>query len=109
MAERAQRPDAEQWVATHESHEHAQAAANPMTLEEATWVNPKRFSGDPCFRPYRLPIHHLFDWLAAGIPLQEYLDTFEVDRCAAAGVILAASEKLSDHLKNLPPDTSHGA
>ncbi|MDE0422966.1 MAG: DUF433 domain-containing protein, partial [Gammaproteobacteria bacterium] len=48
-----------------------------MTLEEVVWVDPARMSGTPCFRGTRLPIQQLFDWLADGVPLDEFVRDFE--------------------------------
>lgn len=66
-----------------------------MTLEEAVWVDPDRMSGAPCFRGSRLPVQHLFDWLADGVPLDEFVDEFRIDRRAAATVLRAAGAELS--------------
>jgi uncharacterized protein (DUF433 family) len=40
------------------------------------WVNPGRVSGVPCFYGTRVPVKILFDYLAAGDPLAEFLDNF---------------------------------
>lgn len=47
-----------------------------MTLEEAVWVDPGRMSGAPCFRGSRLPVQQLFDWLADGVSLDEFIEDF---------------------------------
>ena len=57
-----------------------------MTLEEAVWVDPDRMGGAPCFRGSRLPVQHLFDWLADGVPLDEFVEEFRIDRGAAEAV-----------------------
>src|SRR5207248_6277184 len=41
------------------------------------WINPKRVSGAPCFYGTRVPIKNLFDSLAAGETLEQFLDDFE--------------------------------
>ena len=65
-----------------------------MTLEQAVWVDPGRMSGTPCFRGSRLPIQQLFDWLADGVPLHDFVRDFRIDRRAAAAVLLAAGQAL---------------
>ena len=67
---------------------------SPMTLEQAVWVDPGRMSGAPCFRGSRLPIQQLFDWLADGVPLDDFVRDFRIDRRAAAAVLLAAGQAL---------------
>ena len=66
-----------------------------MTLEEAVWVDPDRMSGAPCFRGSRLPVQHLFDWLADGVPLDEFVEEFRIDRRAAEAVLRAAGAEWS--------------
>ena len=66
-----------------------------MTLKEAVWVDPDRMSGAPCFRGSRLPVQHLFDWLADGVPLDEFMEEFRIDRRAAEAVLRAAGAELS--------------
>src|SRR5438132_12891613 len=41
------------------------------------WINSERVSGAPCFYGTRVPIKTLFDSLAAGQTLEEFLDDFE--------------------------------
>ena len=67
-----------------------------MTLEEAVWVDPGRMSGTPCFRDSRLPVQQLFDWLADGVSLDEFVDEFRIDRRAAEAVLRAAAARFSD-------------
>ena len=59
----------------------------PMSLEEAVWVDPGRMSGTPCFRGTRVPVRQLFDWLADGVELDQFLDDFQVDPRAAEAVL----------------------
>ena len=65
-----------------------------MTLDEAVWADPGRMSGAPCFRGSRLPVQQLFDWLADGVSLDEFIDDFEIDRAAAEAVLRAAGADL---------------
>ncbi len=62
------------------------------------WINPKRMSGTPCFYGTRVPLKNLFDSLAAGETLDEFLDGFEgVAREQALAVLdLAAEDLLND-------------
>jgi uncharacterized protein (DUF433 family) len=62
------------------------------------WINPDRVSGAPCFYATRVPLKNLFDSLAAGETLDEFLDGFEgVTREQALAVLdLAQHDLLSD-------------
>lgn len=65
-----------------------------MTLEQAVWVDPGRMSGAPCFRDSRLPVQQLFDWLADGVSLDEFIEDFRIDRAAAEVVLRTAGAQL---------------
>ena len=67
-----------------------------MTVDEAVWVDPGRMSGAPCFRGSRLPVQQLFDWLADGVSLDEFVDDFRIDRRAAETVLRAAGVSFSE-------------
>lgn len=69
-----------------------------MTLEDAVWVDPHRMSGAPCFRDSRLPVQQLFDWLADGVPLDEFVEDFRIDLAAAEAVLQAAGAALCHQL-----------
>jgi uncharacterized protein (DUF433 family) len=62
------------------------------------WINPERVSGAPCFYGTRVPIKTLFDSLAAGQTLEEFLDDFEGVSREQAEVLLqlAGSNLLED-------------
>jgi len=62
------------------------------------WINRNRVSGAPCFYATRVPVKTLFDCLAAGETLEQFLDDFEgVDREQALAVLdLAGRDLLSD-------------
>ena len=51
-------------------------------------------SGAPCFRGSRLPVQQLFDWLADGVPLDEFIEDFRIDRAAAEAVLQIAGVQL---------------
>ena len=65
-----------------------------MTLDQAVWVDPGRMSGAPCFRGSRLPVQQLFDWLADGVSLDEFIDDFRIERAAAEVVLRSARLEL---------------
>ena len=78
----------------------------PMSLEQAVWVDSGRMSGAPCFRGSRLPVQQLFDWLADGVSLDEFIREFEIDRDAATTVLRAAGRSLcksADRFSNEQP------
>ena len=66
------------------------------------WINPKRVSGAPCFFGTRVPIKNLFDSVAAGETVDEFLEGFEgVTREQALAVLELAGDDLLDDLENL--------
>lgn len=66
------------------------------------WINPRRVSGAPCFYGTRVPLKNLFDSLAAGQTLEEFLDGFEgVTREQALAVLDLAGEDLLSDLEKL--------
>jgi len=62
------------------------------------WINRERVSGTPCFFGTRVPIKSIFDCLAAGETIDQFLDDFEgVDREQAEAVLnLAVSNLLNE-------------
>lgn len=65
-------------------------------------VDPGRLGGEPCFAGTRVPIQILFDHLAAGDTLDEFLAGFpNVSREQASGVLELASRGLLDGLRRL--------
>lgn len=61
------------------------------------WVNACRVSGTPCFHGTRVPVKNLFDSLAAGESLDDFLDGFEgVRREQALAVLAIAGRALLD-------------
>src|SRR4051812_39321648 len=62
------------------------------------WINPIRVSGAPCFYGTRVPVKNLFDSVAAGETLDEFLDGFDgVTREQAVAVLqLAGKDLLND-------------
>ena len=63
------------------------------------WINRDRVSGTPCFYGTRVPIKTLFDSLAAGQTLEQFLDDFEgVSREQAEAILELAGSHLLDDL-----------
>ena len=66
------------------------------------WINPDRVSGAPCFSATRVPIQSLFDSLAAGQTMEEFLEDFEgVSREQAEATLELAGSRLLDDLPKL--------
>jgi uncharacterized protein (DUF433 family) len=62
-------------------------------------INSQRLSGAPCFAGTRVPIKHMFDYLEAGEPLEEFLQGFPgISREQAVGVLEIARQRLFDGL-----------
>jgi uncharacterized protein (DUF433 family) len=56
-------------------------------------IDPEIMSGRPCFTGTRVPVRNLFDYLAHGYPLDEFLRQFPtVDREQALAVFEIACE-----------------
>ena len=63
------------------------------------WVNPDRLSGAPCFANTRVPVQNLFDYLAGGQPLSEFMEDFPgVTREQVDAVIALAARGLLEQL-----------
>ena len=77
-----------------------------MTLEEAVWVDPHRMSGAPCFCGSRLPVQQLFDWLADGLSLDEFVEDFRIDRAAAEAVLRHAGALCQQRLNASAADAA---
>ncbi|MDB4673492.1 DUF433 domain-containing protein [Verrucomicrobiales bacterium] len=61
--------------------------------------DPEILGGTPVFGGTRVPLRTLFDYLAAGDPLSEFLEDFPtVSAEAAKGVIIDAETKLEQAL-----------
>jgi uncharacterized protein (DUF433 family) len=66
------------------------------------WINPRRVSGTPCFYATRVPIKNLFDSIASGETLDDFLDGFDgVTREQAAAILSLAGDDLLNDLENL--------
>jgi uncharacterized protein (DUF433 family) len=70
--------------------------ARSQSLRELTWVDPDRVSGSLCFRGTRVPVALLFEYLAAGDSLEEFLQGFPtVRREQAVGVLQWVAQYLT--------------
>lgn len=59
------------------------------------WINPARVSGTPCFYGTRVPVSTLFNCIAAGETLDQFMDDFEgVTREQALAVMSLAKSRL---------------
>ena len=66
------------------------------------WINPERVSGAPCFFATRVPIQNLFDSIAGGEDLADFLDGFEgVTLEQARAVLDLAKAALYAQLENV--------
>jgi len=66
------------------------------------WINPERVSGTPCFYGTRVPLKNLFDSVAAGETLEEFLDGFPgVTREQALAAMDLAGRDLLDDLERI--------
>jgi uncharacterized protein (DUF433 family) len=71
--------------------------ARSQPLRELTWVDPDRVSGSLCFRGTRVPVALLFEYLAAGDSLDEFLRGFPtVQREQAVGVLQWVAQRLPE-------------
>jgi uncharacterized protein (DUF433 family) len=59
------------------------------TIESAINSSPDILGGTPVFRGTRVPVSALFDYLAAGDPLERFLDHFPTVKREQAVAILA--------------------
>jgi len=70
-------------------------------IEGVIWIHPERVSGAPCFYGTRVPIQNLFDYLAGGEPLDEFLEGFPpITREQAIKVLELARTALFNSLLN---------
>ncbi|MCW3052765.1 MAG: hypothetical protein JWN14_1935 [Chthonomonadales bacterium] len=68
-------------------------------------IDPTRLWGTACIRGTRVPIKSLFDHLASGVSLDEFLDDFEgVPREKCVEAIAMAFEQLMDGLPEGRPE-----
>ena len=69
-------------------------AHDVMPLDEAVWVDPDRMSGAPCFRGSRLPVQQLFDWLADGVSLDEFIEDFKNRPSGRRGCVASGGSRI---------------
>ena len=70
------------------------------TLESIVTVDPDVMSGTPVFAGTRVPVKNLLDYLAAGDPLERFLDHFpSVRREQAVAALEIAADLLRTHAR----------
>lgn len=71
-----------------------------QNANDTIWIDPERMSGAPCFRNTRVPVQHLFDYLAGGDSLETFLEDFDgVTREQATEVLRRAGMNLVEDLR----------
>jgi uncharacterized protein (DUF433 family) len=66
-----------------------------MTAESLISSDPKILNGTPVFRGTRVPVRTLFEYLADGLSLEYFLETFpSVTREQAAGLLRLGQERI---------------
>ena len=66
-----------------------------LNIPGLIWTDPERMSGAPCFDGTRVPIKNLFDYLAAGESIDEFLEGFPgVTREQVLGALRIGKERL---------------
>ncbi|MGH2345838.1 MAG: DUF433 domain-containing protein [Chloroflexota bacterium] len=74
-------------------------------LARLVWTDPERMGGVPCFSGTRVPIRSLFDYLAGGDSLEQFLESFPtVERSKAVDLLQLASQVVDDWAVQLPPE-----
>ena len=69
-------------------------------LESVVSVDPEVMSGTPVFAGTRVPVKNLLDYLAAGDPLERFLDHFpSVRREQAVAALEIAADLLGTHAR----------
>lgn len=70
------------------------------TLESVVTVDPEVMSGTPVFAGTRVPVKNLLDYLAAGDPLERFLDHFpSVRREQAVAALEIAADLFRTHAR----------
>jgi len=60
------------------------------------WIDPDRVSGEPCFAQTRVPVRNLFDALASGATVDDFLDGYEgVTRPQVLAVLTYVADSVS--------------
>ena len=64
-------------------------------LDEVVWADPKRLSGEPCFKGTRVPVQALIDHIEGNSTLDDFLQGFpSVSREQAVRFIELAKDNL---------------
>ncbi len=71
--------------------------ATPISVESVVSVDPEVMSGAPVFAGTRVPVKTLFEYLAAGDPLEEFFEDFpSVTKAMAAHALEEAQIALAE-------------
>ena len=65
-----------------------------MNIHNIINIDPDILSGQPVFTGTRVPVESLFDYLEAGVPLDEFLDEFPTVSREQAIALLDAANKI---------------
>ncbi len=69
-----------------------------MRTSELVTIDPDILGGTPVFKGTRVPTKTLFDYLADGLSLDYFLETFpSVSRALAVGVLRNSQRELEQH------------
>ena len=80
---------------------HGSSETVPAGDSDAIWTHPDRMWGQPCFRDTRVPVDFLFEWLAGGDSVADFVENYPnvaPDRVAA--VLREAAGLLVDRRKS---------
>ena len=76
-------------------------------IEDAVWVSPHRMIGITFVRGNSVSVYQFFKSLVDGVPLQELLETFGIDKDAAKTALLTTGDMLSEAVRATSlPNTS---
>lgn len=78
----------------------ATGGTNMPALESVVTIDPEVMSGTPVFAGTRVPVKNLLDYLAAGDPLERFLDHFpSVRHEQAVAALEIAADLLRTHAR----------
>ena len=65
----------------------------PVLIDEVIVCDPEIMSGVPVFAGSRVPVRSLFEYVAAGVPVSDFLDDFPTVRPDLAVKVLKLAEQ----------------
>ena len=70
-----------------------------MSVNTVVYIDPEILGGTPVFKGTRVPVRTLFDYLADGLSLEYFLETFpSVTREQAADVLRLGQERIEQEV-----------